>query len=94
VRSSRKKTAAISSATPIKSWMPRRGIRLTIPAPIQAPTPELTTMLTSNTGSTAMAPKNSRALMKAGTALPTLSVPGINSSCGLPRSLNKAVICA
>jgi hypothetical protein len=70
----------------MKICMRRRGSRLTTPAPIQAPAPELITMLASNTGSTAMAPKNSSEPRKEGTLLPTLSVPGISSSAGLPRS--------
>jgi hypothetical protein len=78
----------------MNSWIRRRRIRLTIPAPIQAPAPALMTIANSNTGSTLTVVMKSAALKRIPTALPTFRVPGMSSSGGFPRSLNKAVICA
>ena len=48
-----KNTAAVSNATPMHSWIARRGSRPTTPAPSQAPMVALATMVASSTGSTA-----------------------------------------
>ena len=87
-----KKNAAMSSATPMNSWIVRRGSRLTRPAPSQAPAVALATMQASSTGSTVTAVTNSTVSRKADAVCPTLSVPGISSSAGLPRNLNSAVV--
>ncbi len=89
-----KNPAAISRATPMKTWITRRGMRLTMPAPTQAPDPALMTIAISSVGSTLTVVMNSAELNRIPTALPTFRVPGISSSGGCPRSLNKAVICA
>src|SRR5437016_5317426 len=87
-----KKNAATSRATPMNSWIVRRGSRLTSPAPSQAPAAALPTMQASSTGSTATAVTNSTVSRKAEELCPTLSVPGISSSAGAPRNLNSAVV--
>src|SRR6516225_6342008 len=72
--------------------MERRGMRLTTPAPSHAPAVAVATMHTSSTGCTVTAVTNSRVSRKAAALSPTFSVPGINSSAGLPRNLNSAVV--
>ena len=82
-----KNTAAVSNATPMQSWIARRGSRPTTPAPSQAPTVALATIVASSTGSTATTVVKINVSVNAAALCPTLSVPGISSSAGLPRSL-------
>src|SRR6516165_6859180 len=72
--------------------MDRRGIRLTTPAPSHAPAVAVATMHTSSAGCTVTAVTNSKVSRKAAAFSPTFRVPGINSSAGLPRNLNSAVV--
>jgi len=69
-------------------------MRLTTPAPIQAPTVALTTMASNSSGSTVIAvTKKIVSGMPAATP-PTVSVPGMSSSFGRPRNLYSAVVVA
>ena len=82
-----KNTAAVSNATPMQIWIARRGNRPTTPAPSHAPMVALATMVASSTGSTATTVVKMSVSTNAAALWPTLSVPGISSSGGLPRSL-------
>ena len=57
--------------------MTRRGIRLTMPAPIEALVPAQMTIAMRSVGSTWTVVMKSAALKRIATALPTFSVPGI-----------------
>src|SRR5437763_16383660 len=85
-----KKNAATSRATPMNSWVVRRGSRLTRPAPHQAPAAALATMLATSTGSTVTAVTHSTVSRKADEVCPTLSGPGDTAAAGAPRKLASA----
>src|SRR5882724_8771745 len=72
--------------------MARRGSRLTIPAPSQAPTVALPTMAVRRSGSTATDVTKMAVSTNAEALWPTFNVPGMSSSAGRPRSLKSAVV--
>jgi len=88
-----KKNAATSSATPMNSWIVRRGSRLTSPAPSQAPAAALPTMQASSTGSTVTAVTEQHGLEKGGGVVPHVERARYQLVGGAHREiLNSAVV--